>query len=362
MKANRKELITNLTELARVANTGGAYGTQNVHFSSVEEGGHRVVRMTTTDGGKLWLSCLMVSDGRPMSFAANARALLAIVGTYQSAEVELTGDTSWVRITDGETETSLIATEATMAEPKVETKFVGSWDSKEVTDALLYIVPAASKDDARPHLNCVKIEGSKIVVTDGHRLHAVELSAPSERDATVPLTMVSEVQRLLKHCDKLVVGTSEGEGEDTWNVLASCGRFTMTFVGKLPAPRFPPYEKVYPHEGPSFVFTCDPERLRAAVKKHVAVNGKNSGIMLAWGAQTQDLRVESVGSDNELSVRMRVDETNGTPVDFGVNATYLLDSLNGTKAPVAVEVRTATDALMVRLEKERHALVMPMRL
>jgi len=105
-----------------------------------------------------------------------------------------------------------------------EWKLRGHYATAETLRALKYCLPAASTDDMRPHLGCVFFFGSRLISTDGHRLHIVHLGGEPHESTWLARQGVCH---LVKLCDAESFDLFAVDGED------HIGRCRVTWPGRV---------------------------------------------------------------------------------------------------------------------------------
>ena len=219
-------------------------------------------------------------------------------------------------------------------------------------DALRQVVPAASKDDARPLLTGVLLTpsggGLRLVATDSYRLavrdlHGMTSFLSEGQEVLVAGRGLAEVQRLLGSGEiEVVLGDRE--------VVFRVGSTEITT--RLIEGNFPDYQKLVPHGYPNRL-TVGRDVLRAAVERvRLVGQGRDSApIRLAMSAGGLELSAvaQDVGEAHE-SVEAKYE---GSDLTVAFNSQFLLDGIDAAASdevviesidPLKPAVMKATDS------------------
>jgi DNA polymerase III subunit beta len=194
-----------------------------------------------------------------------------------------------------------------------------------LAEALRQVIPAASRDDARPILTGVLLTarsgGLRLVATDSYRLAVRDLQGVSmlseDQHVLVAAKGLSEVQRLLTG-GEIDVTLSERE------VKFGIGNAEITT--RLIEGEFPNYEQLIPSGYPNRL-TVDREALDAAVKRvRLVGQGRDSSpIRLAMNAEGLELSAiaQEVGEAREM-VEAKFE---GSDLTVAFNSEFLIDGI-----------------------------------
>jgi len=223
---------------------------------------------------------------------------------------------------------------------------------------------AMAQQDVRYYLNGLMMEITsgklRAVATDGHRLAlcdvAVDATFEEMTQVIIPRKGISELLRLLEDSDEPV--TLELGANHIRTVLAD-----MTFTSKLIDGRFPDYDRVIPQLAPARI-TADTNTLRQALTRtSILSNEKYRGVR--FQLETGNLRMfahnpEQEEAEEEVSV-----EYQGSPLEIGFNANYIIDALNAVATDqVELSIVDANSSCLItpHEQQDRRYVVMPMRL
>ena len=248
-------------------------------------------------------------------------------------------------------------------------------DAAGLADALRQVIPAASRDDARPILTGVLLvaEGSglRLVATDSYRLAVRDLpgettlaatlagAAAEGRHVLVPAKALGELQRLL--------GGGEGAGAEvelSFSDRDACFDTLRARVStRLIEGQFPNYQQLIPSGYPNRL-TVMREAFIEAVKR-VRLIGRdrdNAPIRLAMSPAGLELTavVHDVGQASE-SLDAKYE---GTETTVAFNPEFLLDGLAAiTSEEVLVETMDTSKPAIVRSAEDGDFLylLMPVR-
>jgi DNA polymerase-3 subunit beta len=206
-------------------------------------------------------------------------------------------------------------------------------DAGPLADALRGVIPAASRDDARPILTGVLLtarqQGLRLVATDSYRLAVRDLEGVSMlaegQHVLVGAKALGEVQRLLTDGEMQVVLS-----ERDVRFSGPKGEITARLIDG----EFPNYEQLIPSGYPNRL-TVSREALADAVRRMQLVGqGRDSSpVRLTMSAEGVELSstAQEVGEAHEM-----VDaKYEGSDLTVAFNAQFLLD---GTQAVSGAEV------------------------
>lgn len=226
---------------------------------------------------------------------------------------------------------------------------------------------AVSRDELRPQLTGIMLQVKSgevcCVSTDGHRL--VRISAlkvdyqGDEHDFIVPAKAMMAVLR-----------NAEGDGplELSFEGTQLCFAFGSTkLTTRLIEGRYPNYEAVIPQSNEN-ILKLDLDGFRSAVRR-VAIfsNEVSRQIRLRISPETIEILAEDVEAGGEARETIPC-EYQGTPMDIGYNANYVLDVLKQIDTgDVVLEFGTPTTAGLVKPSEQEEnedllMLIMPVRL
>ncbi|MBA2327837.1 MAG: DNA polymerase III subunit beta [Actinobacteria bacterium] len=204
-----------------------------------------------------------------------------------------------------------------------------------LAEALRQVVPAASRDDARPILTGVLLtasgEGLRLVATDSYRLAVRDLKGVTQfleegQKVLVAGRGLAEVQRLLGDGEiEVVLGDRE--------VVFRVGKTEVT--ARLIEGDFPNYEQLIPSGYPNRL-TVSRDVLHAAVERvRLVGQGRDTApIRLAMTAEGLELSAvaQDVGEAHE-AVEAKYE---GTDLTVAFNSQFLLEGIDAAGAPEIV--------------------------
>jgi DNA polymerase-3 subunit beta len=227
--------------------------------------------------------------------------------------------------------------------------------------ALQRTLMAVSRDDTRPVLTGVLIAASgdvcRFVATDTHRL-AIDTSplvdAP-EVAAIIPGRAMRELVPLL--ADAEFCRMELGEHEATFSIGAT------KVTTRLIEGKFPNYERVIPKEH-TFKLTLDAAELKRTVKR-ASIVAREDANRLKFFCDSYKLDISSSsGQLGECSEEVACEHEGDADLEFHLNATYFLDTLDAVGGDtVSLEGTGALSPMVVRDVKDESGLVviMPMQ-
>lgn len=253
-----------------------------------------------------------------------ARLFSDIVRALEPGVVTVEADDDEARISSGRSDFALRVLPADefpqVPAPEGEAVRV---DGALFTDALRQVVPAASRDDARPILTGVQLEptddGLRLVATDSYRLSLRDLPGEKilagEHSVLVPAKALAEVQRLLEGGE---VSVLIGEREAAFDLEAA--RITTRLIEG----EFPNYRQLLPSGYPNKL-TVEREPFIEAVKRVRLVAQSREGapvrLLLSPAKVELTAQAQDVGEAHEL-----VDaKYEGEEMTVAFNPEFLLD-------------------------------------
>jgi DNA polymerase III subunit beta len=201
-----------------------------------------------------------------------------------------------------------------------------------LADGLRQVVPAASRDDARPILTGVLLaatgEGVRLVATDSYRLAVRDLAGvtllPEGRKVLVGAKGLGELQRLLGDGD---VEVFLGERYVTFRL------HNTEVTARLIEGDFPNYQQLIPSGYPNKL-TVDRDALTQAVERVSLVGGTNRDSAPIKLAMSSDgLELSATAQDVGQSYEPVEGKFEGTDVSVAFNARFLLDGVEAAGSP-----------------------------
>lgn len=190
-------------------------------------------------------------------------------------------------------------------------------------DALRQVVPAASRDDARPILTGVKLEpsddGVRLVATDSYRLALRDLPGehvvPGDREVLVPAKALGELQRLVEEGE---VAITVSEREATFD-LESARITTRLIEGE-----FPNYRQLLPSGYPNRL-TVAREPFIEAVKRVRLVAQSRDGAPIRLSLSPSKVELNATAQDVGEAHELVDAKYEGDEMTVAFNPEFLLD-------------------------------------
>ncbi len=207
-------------------------------------------------------------------------------------------------------------------------------DSAAFADALRQVVPAASKDDARPILTGVLLSaangGLRLVATDSYRLALRNLDGVSMLEegqkVLVSARGLGEVQRLLTSGEiEVVLGERE--------VLFRVG--TTEVTTRLIEGEFPNYQQLIPSGYPNRL-TVARDALQSAVNRVRLVGQRSDTAPIRLGMSADGLELSAIAQDVGEAHETLEAKYEGSEVTVAFNSQFLLDGIDATGTPDVV--------------------------
>jgi DNA polymerase-3 subunit beta len=188
---------------------------------------------------------------------------------------------------------------------------------------------AISTEESRFTLNgallVLRKGGMVMVATDGHRLAMVESSGElpgvgGAYRALLPRKAMAELQKLASESDPAAIVRFSGDENHLFFQLGDRLLLSRKLTGN-----FPDYERVLPKEHSNMV-TLEREELRGAIERVSQFSDERSRAIRVRVDQ-DEVKVHSSVSDTGESEESIPANYQGTAVEIGFNAQYLLDFL-----------------------------------
>jgi len=205
-----------------------------------------------------------------------------------------------------------------------------------LTDALRQVVPAASRDDARPILTGVLLAASagglRLVATDSYRLAVRDLQGvsmlPEGQKVLVAGKGLGEVQRLLGE-EEIEVVLAERE------VVFRVGRTSVTT--RLIEGDFPNYEQLIPGGYPNKL-TVARDQLSAAINRVRLVGQGRDTAPIRLAMTAEGLELSAVAQDVGEAHEMVEAKYEGGDLTVAFNSQFLLEGIDAASgSEVTVE-------------------------
>lgn len=340
-RAERDALVDAMATAARAAATrGGALpALSGIRMEAPASGDH--LHLAGSDLDLTVQVELAVTVQEPGVCVVPARLATDIVRALEAGAVQFAVDGSEASISSGRSQFAVrvLPAEEFLKLPQPSGDAV-SLDASNLVSALHQVVPAASKDDARPILTGVLFEaesqGLRLVSTDSYRLALRDLPGTSllaeGQHVLVPSRALGELARLLSGAQQvdLRLGTDE----------ASFDVGTVRLTTRLLEGEFPNYRQLIPPHYPNRL-TVAKEPFLDAVRRVKLLARDAAPVRLALGAESIELSAitQDVGQARE-DVEAKYE---GAEMVVAFNPEFLI---NGIEACPGDEVRLETlDAL-----------------
>jgi DNA polymerase-3 subunit beta len=255
--------------------------------------------------------------------------------------LETTGDVGQVQIRSGRSRFNLQALPDTdfpdLAAGELGTRF--SVSASELNRLIAKTQFAISTEETRYYLNGIYLHALehdgrtvlRAVATDGHRLARVETAAPAGAigmpGIIIPRKAVSEIIKLIDDAgEEVAIELSPTK------IRLTLGAVVLT--SKLIDGTFPDYQRVIP-AGNDKALIVDKAEFAAAVDRVSTISSERGrAVKLALADRRLTLSVTNPDSGSAVE-EIEVDY-DGTPLDIGFNARYLLDIANQLEGDTAL--------------------------
>src|SRR5271166_5246996 len=300
-----------------------------------------------------------------------ARRLLDYVRLLPDSDVQVKiQDNHWASLTCGRSKTRIagMSRESFPELPKMP-EVLAEIPIGVLASMISKTIFSISSEESRFTLNgalmVLRKGGLAMVATDGHRLAMVESSAElpgitGAYRALLPKKAMSEIQKLAGDSDPAAIVHFSGDDNHLFFQLGDRLLLSRKLTGN-----FPDFDRVLPKDHPHSV-ALDREELRKSVERVAQFSDERSRA-IKLRVQDGELHIHSSLSETGESEESLPAEYEGSPVEIGFNATYLMDFLRATteekvafyfKDPnSAGELRPAGDG-----QYKYRYVVMPMRI
>lgn len=264
-----------------------------------------------------------------------------------------------LRITAGGFKASIASMEAADY-PQIET-LAGrtlELDAAQLTEMVNHTAFAASRDQHREHLRCVKLTvGARLTLaaTDGYRLSvrsaALDTDAP-EVAALIPATSLTELVRLLGDLEPAqpVGVTVAADGRRIGFALAGTGDLARaTLTAQLVDAKYPDYAAIIPRHSTTTVEVGAAVLLRALQVARLFAESHIRHCALTVDAGAGAVTVAASNKSAESSAEELAATVTGKDVAITVDIEFLADMLSRVgSATVRLEMTTANRPILLR--------------
>ena len=357
MRVDRREIHNVLSELTRIAPKNHSLPALERVLLSATNG---TLTLTTTDLTRR-LSCQIPAEGE-LTASVHCKLLVQVIkpeGRGAAGVVEFHQDSEKVSVLAEGLTTHLrtMPPEEFPAEHSPTKKepwsLLGMWPAAPLEDALRFVLPAASKDESRPHLCTVLLQDQDAVTTDGHRLHLAPLPVALTQPLLLPTEGAGTLNRILN------------KGEQV--ILAQAGEVLRAKVGpyqldiKLSDKKFPPYNAVIPNLESQPTHIQVQAKLLSKALTRVSRLTRDKRLKLRVNGSITMTSWESEEGAAEIEVPVSRSNHGGEDLHIGFDAPYLQQAV--AKGVEEVDLRFAGELDPLRVDQGgRVAVIMPLRL
>ncbi len=233
--------------------------------------------------------------------------------------------------------------------PELKEKEKLTLESQALRNSLEKVVKSASKDETRPVLTGVLLEGMKnglrMVATDSYRLSLTELESKENFEGVEVITPSRILEEMSKSLGKFEgeVQIYPGESEIAFKVDGLPKAGETTFLSRLIEGQFPKYSQLIPSEFESEIYAPREELLLAL--KRISVFTSSNPIKMEFASQSgKELLKLSTGSSELGSAYSEVEVSlKGKKGEIAFNPGFLLDGVEkipGDKVFIGVQSAT----------------------
>jgi DNA polymerase-3 subunit beta len=336
----------------------------------VEASGDRI-QLTATDLELGIRSSCPARVKKPGAGTIPAKRLLDYVRLLPDADVDVKlQENQWASLVCGRSRTRIAGmSRESFPELPVMPEVLAQIPVKVLASMIAKTIFAISMEESRFTLNgsllLLKSNSLTMVATDGHRLALVEstLDLPGVTGtyrALLPRKAMGEILKLDQDSGDDAMLQFSGDDNHLFFQLGDRLLLSRKLTGN-----FPDFERVLPKDHPHSV-ALDREELRKSVERVAQFSDERSRA-IRLRVQDGELHIHSSLSETGESEESLPAEYEGSPVEIGFNATYLMDFLRATSGEKvafyfkdpnsAGELRPAGDE-----QYKYRYVVMPMRI
>ena len=358
MKVERRALHNALKELVRVAPSKATMPILEMVHLRANNG---TITLTTTDLSRR-LTCQLPAEG-DLNICVHAKLLSQVIkpeGRGDAGAVDFSQDDDRVSIQADGLTSHLRPTPApdfpAGPSPKKNEPWslAGMWPSSPLKDALSFVLPAASKDESRPHLCTVLFQDQDAVTTDGHRLHLAHLPAPVPQPLLLPAPAAGTLARLLAHGEQVILARAG-------NILrAKVGNWQLDT--RLSDQKFPPYDQVIPNQDAQPIHLQLQAQLLSKAITRVSRLTRDKRLKLRINGAVTLSTWESEQGAAEIEVPVTCSNHEGEDLHIGIDSPYLVQAIPMGLKELQLGFGGPLDPLRLDLDGNRVAVIMPLRL
>lgn len=227
---------------------------------------------------------------------------------------------------------------------------------------------AASSDEDRPALNGMLFSlgehGATFVATDAHRLVRYlrpDITVETPVKFIVPQKALQLIKSSLDSSDNREMSIHYNENN------AFFVTENLTMVCRLIDQKYPNYESVIPTDNPNKLFIMKSDLLSCLKRMNIFANKISHQVRFSLKADSIEITAEDLDYANEAKETLRC-TYEGTPMDIGFNATFLMDIVSNVDTPsLIMEMSAPNRAGIITPEVQEESenilmLVMPIML
>jgi DNA polymerase III subunit beta len=297
--------------------------------------------------------------------AIDGTMFLNFVSRVKDGEVAIESVKGGVKIVSGRARAEIPALPAghfpSLGQPDGMEQF--TLDGDGLQKALSGVSAAVSTEETRYYLCGVFLHAAGCkwiaVTTDGHRLHKIELDAPSGGHALpsiiVPAKTVQLVQKLFSKADRISLSVSPAR--------ISIATDSATLNSKLIDGTYPDYNRVIPRDQPYSIKALRDDLIAAIGRASIAAEASGDGPAVKLSFSKSTITVSGSKGGNAASSD-EVDASCGeASFEIGAVARYLLDALAMLEGDdVTISVSDPSSPFVFHGEREGAlAVIMPRR-
>ncbi len=328
------------------------------------------LRLATTDLETAlicYLSCSLEQEGK---ICVSARRLYDIIRELPDTEISIEGmENHWAKITCQNAIFNLSGLDP-MEFPTLPSYSdddliaIKSFDLREMIDKVIF---AASTEESRYNLNGIFFEANasgdknvaKMVATDGHRLALIERESPEfsgiEKGVIIPKRGLNEVKKIVaENPGEIRIAVSEN------SFVLKAGPFVV--IIRLIDGEFPDYKQVIPTENDKTLKLSNREFSSCLRRISALSTDRGEGVKFSLKKGAIELYSSTQDIGNAMEVFPAIYD--GSEVNVGFNARYILDALNAIdEDEILMELKDETNAAVIKpaIGKNSLYVVMPMR-
>jgi len=358
MLVDRRALHLALKELLRVAPSRADNPVLEMVHLSTSDG---TLTLTTTDLSRR-LSCQLPAEGE-LDTCVHCKLLTQVIkpeGRKGAGDVEICQEKERVSVLADGLISHLRPTPSgdfpagPTSRSEEPWSLVGMWPTEPLKNALSFVLPAASRDESRPHLCTVLLQDNDAVTTDGHRLHLAHLPATVPEPLLLTASAAGTLVHLLSQSEQVILARAGGV------LRIKVGNWQLD--ARLSDRKFPPYEQVIPDLNNQPLHLQVQAALLSRALSRVSRLTRDKRLKLRVNGSITMTTWESEQGAAEMEVPVINSNHEGEDLHIGFDSPYLVQAIPREAKELSMSFSDPLAPLRMDMDGGKIAVVMPLRL